>query len=123
MTLNAPPNRGIDPQTDRSKNIDNHHSAYSNIQNWSPSDANTDDRDGGPLPKPRYPHIKDLQARADAAIRELSAFMPVCIGMPISVGSGPRFCLVLLTLRCIIDSYPFGACTAIGKSSQYQCQF
>lgn len=119
MTLNAPPNGGIDPQTARSKNVDNHRSTYSNVQqNWSKHDG-----DRETLRKPRYPHIKDLQARADAVIRELSAVMPVCSGFYTSIGTGPSFCLVHLTLRCITDSYPFGACKTIGKSSQHQCQF
>ena len=94
MTLNASPDGAIDPRTVRSKNIDDHHSTYSNVQqNWS-----TDDRDRGPLHKPRYPHIKDLQAKANAAIRELSAFMPVCSGWYSFVRTGPRYCSVLLTL-------------------------
>lgn len=28
--------------------------------------------------EPRYPHIKDLQAKANAVIRELPIFIPVC---------------------------------------------
>lgn len=120
MTINGPPNGGIVPQTIRSKNFDDHHPTYSNVQQgWSP-----DERDGKPLDKPRYPHVKDLQARADVTISELSAVMPVCSGWYISSGLKQYKMLLSTSNSChISDSYPSGSCTTIGKSSQHQCYF
>ena len=34
---------------------------------------------GGSRPKPRYPHIKDLQAKADAAQDSVGFHTPVCV--------------------------------------------
>lgn len=109
MTLEPPPNGGINPRISGSPNIDDHRSSYSNVQDWPPRHADAYDRDGGPLPKPRYPHIKDLQARADTTIKELSAYIPVCFGCLQTV----RYILVVLILHFISDSYPFGAGKAI----------
>lgn len=80
MTLHSPPTGGVNRRG--STNFDGHHVEYYNTQNWSTNQANTHNSNGGLPPKPRYPHIKDLQARADTAIRELSGFMPVCLGIP-----------------------------------------
>ena len=122
MTLNGPPNGGIAPRTIRPSNVDNQHPAYSNVQQgWSTDDRN---RDREPLYKPRYPHIKDLQARADATISELSAVMPVCSGWYTS-SRLEQYEMLLGTSnpRHITDSYPSGSCTTISKSGQHQCHF
>lgn len=121
MTLNAPPpNGGIPPQTARSKNVDGLYSTNPYVQ----QNRSTDDVDREPPHKPRYPHVKDLQARANAVIRELSVVMPVCSTWYISSRldqdkmlpstSNPRY---------TTDSYPVGSCKTSGKSSQHQCFF
>lgn len=87
MTLNAPPNGRIDPLPARPNIVDDRRSTYSNFQ----QNLSADDRDRGSIQKPRYPHIKDLQARANATIRELSGFIPVCSGRYTSPRTRPRF--------------------------------
>ena len=87
MTLNTQPKRVVDPQTNGLTNGDGRHLAYSNVQNLPPGGANIGDGNGEHSLKPRFPHIKDLQATANAVIGELSGFTPVCFG---SQFAGPK---------------------------------
>lgn len=80
MTITTAPIRGVN-QTDGMINISDNYPAR-----FSPRAGTLDNSDpragnGGPPFKPRYPHIKDLHARADAAVKEMPALLPVCCGI------------------------------------------
>ena len=77
MALNGLSSRGANPQIDGAINVRDRFSTFSNVRDGNPDISYTNGGHGGALLQPRYPHIKDLQAKADAAIRELSAVMPV----------------------------------------------
>lgn len=114
MTLNTPPKRGVNPQTNGLTNGDGRHSAYFNVQNLSAGGANINDGNGEPLLKPRYPHIKDLQATANAAIGELSAFTPVCFWQPIFLDRNET----LLDDSNALLPYRFVPCLGVHSSRQ-----
>ena len=78
MTVNPQRNGAIDPQRIGFANLDKHTTV--NLEGLSLPDGQGSNANGNEVPKtvPRYPHIKDLQAKANATVRELSAFIPVC---------------------------------------------
>lgn len=114
MTVNPQDNGATNPQKNHSINLDKSTTVYSNRQSWPDGQGPIGNVNGVPKMVPHYPHIKDLQAKANATVRELPAFTPVCY-RPFHAS------LELITDGeiAMIDSYPSRSRSAVGKSSQY----
>lgn len=77
MTINPQINGASNSRKTISINMDNRAVAHSERTSWDGTSGSVGKANGGPTVQPRYPHIKDLQARAEAITREMVAFTPV----------------------------------------------
>ena len=78
MTVHLQTNGAADPQKNGSVSLSKYLPAYSDKISGPGGYGIISNANGVPTMEPRYPHIKDLQAKADQVIKELSVFIPVC---------------------------------------------
>ena len=86
MALRAPPNGHVYTQANGFGLPNRQSSVYSDNSSWGGSQGSSDMHNGDLRPQPRYPHVKDLQAKADAAQEFTNIHTPVCARPLISVG-------------------------------------
>lgn len=53
-----------------------------NTRSWEDGQQHRPDTDGTGLPTARFPHIKDLQQKALAAVKNIDPHIPVCQYLP-----------------------------------------
>lgn len=84
MTVPPPRNGAVNVEKNGSGYLVVRSAPHSDVARWSSSNDSAGGRSGEPPVTPHFPHIKDLQAQADAVTKELSAFTPVRLNLPLS---------------------------------------
>lgn len=79
MAVRAPATGHVYIQANGFAGSDRQSSVYSSNSSWPESQGDVDVGNGDIRPKPRYPHVKDLQAKADATHGFVGIHTPVCV--------------------------------------------
>lgn len=79
MAIRAPPTGHVYTQANGFDRSDRQSSVYSDNSSRAGSQRDVDLGNGDLRPRPRYPHVKDLQAKADAAHDFVGIHTPVSV--------------------------------------------
>ena len=77
MTLGNPGNGKAFPQVNGYSSSNRHSAVYLNNPGWNGSQTNLSPSNREGSVRARYPHIKDLQAKADIAVKNIDPRIPV----------------------------------------------
>ncbi len=123
MAVRAPPNGHAYTHSTSFGLSDRQTSVYPGTASWAGSQGGIDMGNGDLRPEPRYRHIKDLQAKADAAHDFVGIHTPVCVRRLILAAEKllrvfGRCCF--LTAICSTDSDALKSCRKVRKASLHR---